>query len=45
MTEQRPNPEKALEIAKTTGKYEEEGWRVRKDGSHFWAKYCHYTHL
>jgi PAS domain S-box-containing protein len=30
-------PERAMEIAKTTGKYEEEGWRVRKDGSHFWA--------
>ncbi len=26
-----------LEIATRTGKYEEEGWRVRKDGSFFWA--------
>lgn len=26
-----------LEIARTEGRYEEEGWRVRKDGSRFWA--------
>jgi PAS domain S-box-containing protein len=26
-----------LEVATRTGKYEEEGWRVRKDGSRFWA--------
>ncbi|HET6231753.1 MAG TPA: PAS domain-containing sensor histidine kinase [Longimicrobiaceae bacterium] len=26
-----------LEIAKAEGKYEEEGWRIRKDGSRFWA--------
>ena len=30
-------PKKALEIATRTGKYEAEGWRVRKDGSRFWA--------
>jgi PAS domain S-box-containing protein len=30
-------PWKALEIARQTGKYEAEGWRVRKDGSTFWA--------
>jgi PAS domain S-box-containing protein len=30
-------PERELEIAKETGKYEEEGWRVRKNGSVFWA--------
>lgn len=30
-------PEKELEISKGNGKYEEEGWRVRKDGSLFWA--------
>jgi PAS domain S-box-containing protein len=30
-------PARALEIAKTAGRYEEEGWRVRKDGSFFWA--------
>lgn len=26
-----------LEVAAREGKYEEEGWRVRKDGSRFWA--------
>jgi len=31
------HPEHELEIAKATGVYEEEGWRVRKDGSQFWA--------
>jgi PAS domain S-box-containing protein len=30
-------PERELKIAMATGKYEEEGWRVRKDGSLFWA--------
>ncbi|UTD29245.1 PAS domain-containing sensor histidine kinase [Bradyrhizobium sp. WD16] len=30
-------PARALQIARDTGKYEEEGWRVRKDGSFFWA--------
>ena len=30
-------PERALEIARTHGKFEDEGWRVRKDGSRFWA--------
>ena len=30
-------PARALEIARTTGKFEAEGWRVRKDGSRFWA--------
>jgi PAS domain S-box-containing protein len=30
-------PERALEIAGRTGKYEAEGWRVRKDESTFWA--------
>jgi PAS domain S-box-containing protein len=30
-------PGKALQIARETGHYEEEGWRVRKDGSFFWA--------
>ena len=30
-------PARELEIAIATGKYEEEGWRVRKDGSRFWA--------
>jgi PAS domain S-box-containing protein len=30
-------PVRALETAKTTGKYEAEGWRLRKDGTKFWA--------
>src|SRR5882672_2578353 len=30
-------PLRALRIAKETGRYEEEGWRVRKDGTFFWA--------
>ena len=30
-------PERELKIAVQTGKYEEEGWRMRKDGSVFWA--------
>jgi hypothetical protein len=30
-------PAKELEIATRTGVYEEEGWRLRKDGSRFWA--------
>ena len=30
-------PEKDLTIAATQGRLEDEGWRVRKDGSRFWA--------
>ena len=30
-------PQHALATAARTGKYEAEGWRVRKDGSTFWA--------
>src|SRR3954468_3342673 len=30
-------PARALRIATEQGRYEEEGWRVRKDGSFFWA--------
>ncbi|WP_207839844.1 PAS domain S-box protein [Bradyrhizobium quebecense] len=30
-------PARALKIAEETGHYEEDGWRVRKDGSFFWA--------
>jgi PAS domain S-box-containing protein len=30
-------PARALRTALETGHYEEEGWRVRKDGSFFWA--------
>ncbi len=33
----RGKPGRALEIAREKGTYEEEGWRVRKDGSRFWA--------
>ncbi len=31
------HPEHELELALRDGHYEEEGWRVRKDGSTFWA--------
>jgi PAS domain S-box-containing protein len=30
-------PEHELEVAKDVGVFEDEGWRVRKDGSLFWA--------
>jgi len=30
-------PARALGIAREKGRYEEEGWRVRKDGTFFWA--------
>jgi two-component system cell cycle sensor histidine kinase/response regulator CckA len=30
-------PQRELEIAARVGRFAEEGWRVRKDGSHFWA--------
>jgi PAS domain S-box-containing protein len=30
-------PTRALETAQREGKFEAEGWRVRKDGSRFWA--------
>jgi PAS domain S-box-containing protein len=33
----RHHPEEELEVAAREGKYGEEGWRVRKDGSRFWA--------
>ena len=29
--------ERVLEAAAQDGRFEEDGWRVRKDGSHFWA--------
>jgi PAS domain S-box-containing protein len=29
--------EKELEIARTTGRVEDEGWRLKKDGTRFWA--------
>ncbi|WP_051551409.1 PAS domain S-box protein [Nocardioides sp. URHA0020] len=31
------HPERELELALRDGHYEEEGWRIRKDGSRFWA--------
>jgi PAS domain S-box-containing protein len=34
---QRGEPERALHIAGADGRFESEGWRVRKDGSRFWA--------
>jgi PAS domain S-box-containing protein len=30
-------PQRGLETARSEGWFEEEGWRVRKDGSRFWA--------
>jgi PAS domain S-box-containing protein len=33
----RGHPAEALEIARRDGRFEEEGWRVRRDGSRFWA--------
>jgi PAS domain S-box-containing protein len=30
-------PARALEVAAREGKFENEGWRVRKDGTRFWA--------
>jgi PAS domain S-box-containing protein len=30
-------PKRALQIAREQGRYEEDGWRVRKDGTFFWA--------
>jgi PAS domain S-box-containing protein len=34
---QAGKPQRELKIAIETGVYEEDGWRVRKDGSRFWA--------
>lgn len=31
------HPDRELELAIEAGRYEEEGWRVRKDGTMFWA--------
>jgi PAS domain S-box-containing protein len=30
-------PERELKVAAAEGRFEEEGWRLRKDGSRFWA--------
>ncbi len=35
--QKRKHPQNELEIARAAGKYEEEGWRLRKDGNLFWA--------
>ena len=34
---ERGHPAHELDIADAEGRYEEEGWRVRKDGTRFWA--------
>ncbi len=34
---QRGKPEQELQLAATIGRVEDEGWRVRQDGSRFWA--------
>ncbi len=34
---ERGKPQHELEVASTEGRYEDEGWRIRKDGSRFWA--------
>ena len=31
------HPQRELEIAVAEGRFEEEGWRIKKDGSRFWA--------
>jgi PAS domain S-box-containing protein len=33
-------PDHELKVASTVGVFEDEGWRVRKDGSLFWANVC-----
>lgn len=30
-------PQRELQLAVADGRFEDEGWRIRKDGSHFWA--------
>lgn len=34
---ERGKPERALKTAAEEGRFDDEGWRVRKDGSRFWA--------
>jgi PAS domain S-box-containing protein len=34
---QKGEPQNALETARREGRFEKEGWRVRKDGTQFWA--------
>jgi formate hydrogenlyase transcriptional activator len=33
----RGKPQHELEVAAAQGRFEDEGWRIRKDGSRFWA--------
>jgi PAS domain S-box-containing protein len=35
--EDADKPDRELQIARTSGSCEDEGWRLRKDGSRFWA--------
>lgn len=34
---EQDKPARALRIAREQGRYEDHGWRIRKDGSRFWA--------
>jgi len=34
---ERGKPQHELEVAAAQGRFEDEGWRIRKDGSRFWA--------
>ena len=34
---ERGKPEEALRVAASRGRFEDESWRIRKDGSRFWA--------
>jgi formate hydrogenlyase transcriptional activator len=34
---ERSKPQHELEVAAAQGRFEDEGWRIRKDGSRFWA--------
>jgi PAS domain S-box-containing protein len=36
-SDKQDNPARELQLATAEGRYEEEGWRVRKDGTQFWA--------
>jgi PAS domain S-box-containing protein len=34
---EREHPQEELRLAIRNGRFEEEGWRIRKNGSHYWA--------
>jgi len=36
--QQAGKPQRELELARAHGRFEDEGWRMRKDGSRFWGK-------